>query len=228
LALKEIKVVDDSARELQILANATKEQFALDAKLLNICTDRCVMNVSTFHEEMTSDLLSTGNFWLSCPCHIFNNVLAHFFDNIPEIVKPIFRIQQRSRKHGPFLAFLAARNSPIQAIPSYSIVRWYSSHSLFTSLLRLWDFMIEFAHLERWHVAELTESVHEHLVLLDDLTRVVHEAQMTLKADLFGTGSQFVGALPSIGHHIHKFGEIHRVAVQAFDEQVPRFKEEYG
>jgi hypothetical protein len=88
--------------------------------------------------------------------------------------------------------------------------------------------MTEFAHQERWHVAELTESVHEHLVLMHDLTRVIHEAQMTLEADLFGTGSQFIGALLSIGHHSHKFGEIHRVAVQPFDEELARFKEEYG
>jgi hypothetical protein len=228
LVLKEIKAVHDSARELQLLVNATKERFALGPKLLNICTDRCAMNVSAFREEMTSGHLSTGHFWLPCACHILNNLLAHFFDHIPEVVKPIFRIQQRFRKHGPFLAFLAARDSPVQAIPSYSTVRWCSSHSLFTALLRLWDLMIEFADRERWHIAELTQGVHEHLVLLHDLTRVVHEAQVTLESDLFGTGSQFIGALLSVRHHIHKFGEIHPVAVQAFDDELVRFKGEYG
>jgi hypothetical protein len=167
---------------------------------------------------MTIDALIDGRFWLPCACQVFNNLLAHFFDHIPEVIKPVFRIQQRFWKHRPFFTFLAARRLPVQVIPSSSTVRWDSAHALFTTLLWVWDDMGAFADQERFHCGELTPDTHRDLELLPDLTQEVRGAQIALEGDEFGAGSQFIGALLSIRHRIHRFEEMQPDAIRAFDD----------
>jgi hypothetical protein len=76
--------------------------------------------------------------WLPCICHILNNVLNAFFRSRGELLAPIFRIQHRFRKFGPFQRYLLQHHSRTTAMPSTSMVRWYSSDALLRVLLELW------------------------------------------------------------------------------------------
>jgi hypothetical protein len=62
-----------------------------------------------FRRQVTIDALMGGQFSLPCACHVFNNLLAHFFDHIPTVIRPVFRIQQRFQKQVPALTFWRAR-----------------------------------------------------------------------------------------------------------------------
>jgi hypothetical protein len=88
--------------------------------------------------------------------------------------------------------------------------------------------MVAFADQERLHCGELTPDTRRDLELLRDLMEMVHEAQIALEGDEFGAGSQFIGALLSIRHRIHRFEEMQPDAVRAFDDELTRFKDEYG
>jgi hypothetical protein len=214
LALKDIKTVHESARELELLANHVKQSYVLQGKIVNTCTDRCAMNQKGFRGTITPTALLRGEIWMPCVCHILNNVLSRFFDRIPEFIKPIFRLQQFFRKNGPFLSFLAQRRAPIQSIPSYSVVRWYSSQSLFKALLVSWDNMVAFAEQENLVIAQLTSAVRENIRHLSYLTARFAAAQRALERDGVGTGSGFIGALLSIQYLVHKYAERQALTVQ--------------
>jgi hypothetical protein len=83
------------------------------------------MNVSAFRVRL-SDLASLFDqpFWLPCTCHIINSILSIFMRAISNRLKPIFHLQHRFQKCGPFLAFLQQHNAPVTSIPSISRVRW--------------------------------------------------------------------------------------------------------
>jgi hypothetical protein len=154
---------------------------------------------------------------MPCVCHILNNLLSRFFDRIPEILKPIFRLQQFFRKNGPFLTFLAQHRAPIQSIPSYSVVRWYSSAALFKALVATWDYMVDFAAQEKLVIAELNSLVLKNICNLYQLTTRFEVAQRVLESDELGTGSHFIGYLLSIQYHVHKYAETQALAVEEFD-----------
>jgi hypothetical protein len=49
--------------------------------------------------------------------------LGRFLENVSGIVRLIFRLQHRFRKHGPVLSFLALKQAPVESIPSFGTVR---------------------------------------------------------------------------------------------------------
>jgi hypothetical protein len=153
------------------------------------------MNVRAFRRDKRELSTVFGELWLPCVSHILNNVISFFMSRITGTTRPIFRIQQRFRKCGPFLPYLRIRAAPRQAIPSMSTVRWYSSEDLFTTLLTLWSYMVEFARKERWDMPELNEKVWADLHQLQKLAAAFVMARKELESDEFGTGSLFVSHL---------------------------------
>jgi hypothetical protein len=226
LALKEIKAVHESARELRVMVGRIQERFGTRDRTLNICSDRCAMNECAFRAGRRLQELLTGGLWLPCTCHIRNNLLGRFLENISEIVRSIFRLQQRFRKLAPFLSFLASRQARVQSIPSYSTVRWYRCCALFTSILAVWDYMVEFTALEELEIRELQPAVWMDVERLGQLASTFRDGQEVLESERFAAGSHFIGVLLSIRHQVTKFTD-QPAAVQQFEQQVLDYKLEY-
>jgi hypothetical protein len=156
LAIKEVESVHECAAELGAMVRYFQGPFRIAEKTLNCCNDRCSVNVRAFRRDKRELSTVFGELWLPCVCHILNNVISFFMSRITGTTRPIFRIQQRFRKCGPFLAYLRIRAAPRQAIPSMSTVRWYSSEDLIATLLILWPSLVEFGRKERWDMPELS------------------------------------------------------------------------
>jgi hypothetical protein len=226
LALKEIKGVHQNSAELRVAVERIQARFGIAEKTITVCTDRAAMNERAFRGDLAQRFFE-GTFWLPCVCHFLNNLLGRFLHNIPDVVAPIFKLQQRFRKHGPFMSFLESRNVRAQAIPSYSTVRWYSSNAVFSALLRLWDHMVAFAQQEHLTVDELDEQVKANTEMLAQLTGRFADAQKGLESDELGVGSRFIGTLLSVTHCVEKLEEQQPTAVQGFRTQVEDFKGRY-
>jgi hypothetical protein len=170
LALKEIKAIHESHRELHLLVDQLKPTYYLQGKVVNICTDRCAMNERALRRPLTHTDPLDDQIWMPCVCHVFNNLLSRFVDRLQDIIKPIFQLQHRFWKNAPFLEFLQQHQAPLEAIPSHSIVRWYGSDALFSALLRLWDHMVAFAEAEHLHIPELSPTGQGQLKNLCEVT----------------------------------------------------------
>jgi hypothetical protein len=205
LALKEIKAVHENPRELRVMVEYIQERFGIRDRTLSICTDRCAMNESAFRGAQSPEMPHARGLWLPCICHLLNSVLGRFLENISGIVRPIFRLHHRFRKHGPFLRFLALREAPVQSIPSQSTVRWHGCSGLFTSISARWDYMIEFAVIEGWDVSELHQAVRLDVERLGKLADAFQDGQKFLETDRFTAGNHIIGVLLSIEHRIEKF-----------------------
>lgn len=228
LALKEIKSIHESAQELRTLVETIKNEFLARANLINICTDRCAMNEKAFRRRSTPiEALIDDGVWIPCVCHLLNNLLGRFLESIQDVVRPVFRLQQRFRKNASFLAFLEQRNAVLESIPSYSVVRWYSSNALFKALLNLWQYMVDFAATEGLATPELCPTVYLQIQRLSNITDAFKKAQKELEGDEFGSGSHFIGRLLSLQYHVGKFVDTHPQAVQDFNTYIQHFKAEY-
>jgi hypothetical protein len=160
LALHEIKTIHESAEELRAIIARVRRRYGL-AICLNICTDRGSLNITAFRNDIHAlqALLDGQTIWLPSTCHILNNVLNAFFKSIGELLAPIFRIQHRFRKSGPFQTYHIRHHSRTTAIPCTSMVRWYSSHALLSVLLELRPLMLAFQEQKGFAVPELNVGV---------------------------------------------------------------------
>jgi hypothetical protein len=147
LAMKEVKSVHERAVELRAMIQHLQMQFRIADKTLNLCSDRCSMNVQAFRKQKGELNTVFGESWLPCACRILNNLLSLCMSPITETARPIFRIQRRFRKCGPFVAFLQSRAAPIQATPSIRTV------------LILSPYMEEFTQEEQLAMPELNGRV---------------------------------------------------------------------
>jgi hypothetical protein len=148
--------------------------------------------------------------------------------NIAPLVTPIFRLQQRFRKHGPFLSFLESRNVHAQAIPSYSAVRWYSSSAVFIALRDRWDHLVDFARQEHLVIDELNDQVKANIQALAQISGQFALAQKDLESDEFGIGSRFIGNLLAVTHLVDKFEDQVPSAIEAFHTQIEDFRRNYA
>jgi hypothetical protein len=120
VALKEIKSIHQTRDELQAVLRHVRQGFVIGDKTISICTDRAAMNERAFRGELVGGF-AIGAIWLLFVCHLLSNLLSRFVENIPDVVTPIFRPQQRFRKRGPFLSFLESRD--VRARPSRPTAR---------------------------------------------------------------------------------------------------------
>jgi hypothetical protein len=120
--LKEIKCIHQTGDELQAVLERVQQRFGIGVKTISICTDRAAMNERAIRGDLIGEF-AAGTIWLPCVCHFLNNLLSWFVENIPDVVTPILRLQQRFRKQDPLLSFLESRDLRAQAIPSQSTVR---------------------------------------------------------------------------------------------------------
>jgi hypothetical protein len=229
LAMKEIKSIHESSAELRGMLGRVQGQYALQGRILNVCTDRASMNESAFRQRLTnlSSIFDIPLLWLPCVCHLLNNILSFFFDKIRHRLKPIFHLQQRFRKCGPFLAYLVQQNCAITSIPSTSIVRWYSSNALFESLLVVWEHMKSFAEIENYTIPQLNDTVQNDIRRLRDLTAAFVAAQGDLESDNYATASRFVPYFLAIQKRIDKFQEDEPNVVQEVGEYITRLQNDY-
>jgi hypothetical protein len=227
LAIKEVKSVHGCAAELSAMAQYFQGQFRIAEKTLNSCSDRCSINVRAFWRNKRELSTVFGELWLPCVCHILNNVISFFMSRIPGTTRPIFWIQQRFRKCGPFLAYLRIRAAPRQAIPSRSTMRWHSSEDLFATLLTLWPDMVEFVRRERWEMSELNEKVWEDLHQWQRLAVAFTMAQKELESDEFGTGSLFISHLLRLERRLGDFRECEREAHHSTIEYIIQLRRDY-
>jgi hypothetical protein len=118
LAMKEIRSLHQSSGELRVMLERLESLFNLCGKILNLCTDRASINESAFRTRSRdlSSIFDGPLLWLPCACHLLNNILSSFFDKIRQRLKPIFTLQQRFRKCGPFLVYLVQKGSLITSI----------------------------------------------------------------------------------------------------------------
>jgi hypothetical protein len=148
-------------------------------------------------------------------------------DHIPARKAPIFRLQQRFRKRGPFLSFLAQHDLAV-SIPGVSPVRWYSTNELFHRLLGLWDYMVAFARAERKNVPELNPNVRNDLDLLARLTDAFVAAQLILEGNAFAAGSHFIPHFLTIVDAIDRFIELEPHAVAQAHAYIDEFRADYA
>jgi hypothetical protein len=229
LAFKVVTEIHDSGIELRKLTDRVLVQYGIPAKIVNVCTDRAKMNEKAFRTHCSTivEFLGSPYRWLPCTCHFLNNLLQGFMDSIEERKKAIFRIQQRFRKKGPFLAFLA-QNDIDASIPGVSPVRWYSTHELFHRLLELWDAMEAFAQAEHKTVPELNPIVHHDLELMEALTGVFVAAQKDLESNDFAAGSHFMPHFLTIVDAIDQFVDLEESAVAAAHAYIDEFQRDYA
>jgi hypothetical protein len=229
LAFKAVTEIHDSGDELRRLTDRVLVQYDIKSTITNLCTDRCRMNEKAFRTQCTSvlDFLSSPYRWLPCTCHFLNNLLVHFMESIPARKAPIFRLQQRFRKKGPFLTFLTHQHIDL-TIPGASPVRWYSAHELFDRLLQLWPHMVAFAQQEHKNVPELNPQVFNDLQLLHALTGAFVDAQHKLESNDFAAGSLFLSHFNSIMEAIDQFSPWEPDAVRMAHEYADEFRVDYA
>jgi hypothetical protein len=121
LDLKEIKTIHQNGVEIQLAMERVQGYFDIKKKTINRCTDLCSVNEFAFRGDLTEQFF-TGTYWIPCVCHFLNNLLTQFIENISDVLVPIFRLQQRFGKNGPFLSFTESRDVH-QSISSHSAVR---------------------------------------------------------------------------------------------------------
>jgi hypothetical protein len=229
LAMKEIKSVHESAAELRLILERVKTKYGIHTKALNLCSDRCSMNEAAFRlHGLDYSSLFDQTLWLPCTCHIINNILSLYVDQIRHRLEPIFRLQQRFRKCGPFLAYLVQQAASITSIPSTSAVRWYSSNELFESLLVLWTHMESFAAREGWIVPQLSDPIHTDVSRLRDLTLVFVAAQKELESNDYAVASRFIPHLLGIRKKLELFRTDEPDALDAVDRYIEHLEQEYG
>jgi hypothetical protein len=219
LMMKEIKTVHESAKQLRAIIDRCMYQYDIHSTVLNICTDRGSMNRSAFRNpnKLLINIFEDPDWlWLPCSCHLLNNILSKFLSEIADdLLKPIFRIQHRFRKSGPFLSYLLQTDSIRTTIPSVSEVRWYSCEELLVSLNYLWPYMLGFIEREHLRMPELTDEVRHNITLLNVLAAEFRRAQKLLESDGFAAGSQFIPSYLAIRARIREFAEIAPDAVNA-------------
>jgi hypothetical protein len=226
--MKEIESVHESASELRAIVGRVQSRYGIEARTLNLCTDRCSMNEAAFRpRQVDSPLLLDQPVWLPCTCHILNSILSRFIAGIDRRLKPIFHLQQRFRKCRPFLAYLLQLNSAIKSIPSMSPVRWYSSYVLFESLLGLWKHMVSFAEQERLVVPELREPVRADITRLRDLTMAFVAAQKDLESDAYAAASRFIPHLLLVRRRMEQFRDDEPEALDAVTSYVEGLMDHY-
>jgi hypothetical protein len=77
LAMKEIKLIHESASELRLILERGKTKYGIHTKTLNLCSDRCSMNEAAFRlRGLDYSSLFDQLLWLPCTCHIVNNILS--------------------------------------------------------------------------------------------------------------------------------------------------------
>jgi hypothetical protein len=228
LAFKPVTAIHDSGIELRRLTDRVLDRYDLSTKVANICTDRHKMNEKAFRIRCSSLIafFETRYRWLPCTCHFLNNLLQGFMDNIKKRKAPIFRLQQRFRKHGPFMSF-CEQQGVVLSIPGVSHVRWYSTNELFDRLLTLWPLMVQFARRERTKVRELNRNVYRDLHLLKKLTDAFVSAQKQLEANDFGAGSHFLPHFYTIVDAIDEFPDLDERAVRRAHEYIADFRVQY-
>jgi hypothetical protein len=229
LAMKEVKTIHESGRELALILSHLVESYRGRATPLNVCTDRGSINIAAFRrqERTLRDTFDEPHLWLPCTCHILNNILSEFMHHISHISTPIFRIQHRFRKCGPFLAYLSEQGSSKTSISSISEVRWYSSNQLLSDLLTLWPHMQGFLEREHLVMPDLSDEVKDNIQRLHKLTDLFTQAQHQLESDAFGVGSLFIPWFLSIRAAIQELADIAWDAVEEILAYMNRLEQEY-
>jgi hypothetical protein len=229
LAMKEIKSVHESSGELRVLLERLQDQYDIQGRVLNVCTDRASINESAFRQQSPdlSSIFGGSLLWLPCGCHLLNNVLSFFFDRISHRLKPIFCLQQRFGKCGPFLSYLQQQHSDVTSIPSLSTVRWFSSNTLFESLLALWDHMLRFSELENHLIPQLDEAVRGDIERLRGLTTLFVTAQKELEGDGYGSASRFIPHFLGIQNKLDEFREDEPSVATAVRDYIEGLQERY-
>jgi hypothetical protein len=95
LVLKEIKSIHQTGDELRAVLRLVQQRFGIGDKTISICTDRSPMNEWAFRGDLAGGF-ATGTICLPCVCHLLNNLLSQFVENISDVVTPTFRLLQRS------------------------------------------------------------------------------------------------------------------------------------
>jgi hypothetical protein len=218
LMVKEIKTVHESARELRMILGRVADRYQLAESILNIVTDRDRKNEAALRmsDRTLAGIFDTPPRWLPCTCHLLNNILGRFLDQVHERMAPIFRIQGRFRKCGPFLSYLQqvpGRAGRRTAIPSISEVRWYSSAELLAALLELWPYMLSYMEREHTAMRELNDEVHHDIERLRELIDAFVSAEHELETNALGAGSKFIPHYLGIRARITAFGDVEEEAV---------------
>jgi hypothetical protein len=227
LAMKEIKCVHESRGELQVMLERLQGKYGIQGKVRNLCTDRASINESAFRVQ-SADLSSAFGeslLWLPCGCHLLNNVLSFFLDRIRHRLKPIFYLQQRFRKCGPFLSSLLQEKSKVTSISSVSTVRWFSSNSLFQSLLPICDRMVRFSEMENYRIPQLNDAVRGDIERLRGLTVLFLAAQKDLEGDGYRSASRTIPHLLGIQKKLDEFREDEPDAVCAVHDYIGGLQE---
>jgi hypothetical protein len=227
LAVKEAKSGHECAAELSAMVRYFQGQFRIAEKTLNSCSDRCNMNVRAFRRDMRELSTGFGDLWFPCVCHILNNVISFFMSRITRTRRPIFGIQQRFRKCGPFLAYLRIRAAPRQTIPSMSTMRWDSSEDRLATMLTLWPYMVEFARKKRWDMPELNEKVWADLRQLQRPAAAFVMAQKELESDEFGLGSLFISHFLRLERRLRDFRECEPKVHHSTIEYIVQLRRDY-
>jgi hypothetical protein len=220
--LKEIKTIHQNGVELRLALERLQGGFDIKNKTINICTDRCSMKKFAFRGDLTEQFF-TGPYWIPYVCYFLNNPLTRSMKNISDALAPIFRLQQRFGKNGPFLSFLESRDVR-QSIPSHSVVWWYRSNAAFSALLKLRDHISAFALQEHTALNELNDTVKINLQILVQLTGQFSDAQKSLEGDAFGTVSLFIVTLCAIRYNVEKLRQQQSTAAASFERQIDDFK----
>jgi hypothetical protein len=201
-------------------------RYSLREKLVNICTDRGSANVKAFHNTPKLEDFFC-RLWIPCCCHLLNNFLQIFMREIRVLTSPIFRLSSAFRAGSRFRAYLMSVNAPLESIPSYTEIRWYSAYEMFRALDILWPHMVAFAEIEKMEVADLTEETCTTLRALKTVFAKFVKAQNQLESDSFGTGSTFSGYLMGVRYRVRSFKDAFGVKTAKFEQAIDRFMHGY-
>jgi hypothetical protein len=99
LVIKEVKSRHECAAELTAMVGYFQREFRIAEETLISSSDRCSMNVRAFRRDKRERSTVFGELWLPCVSDILNHVISFFMSRITGTTRPIFRMQQRFRKH---------------------------------------------------------------------------------------------------------------------------------
>jgi hypothetical protein len=201
-------------------------RYDLNEKLLNICTDRGSANLKAFQNTPKLENFFC-RLWIPCCCHLLNNFLHTFMHEIKELMTPIFRLSATFRARSRFRAYLMSVNAPLESIPSYIEIRWYTAYEMFRALDILWPHMLAFVGIEKMQVSELTDATCATIRALKDVFRKFVKAQNELESDSFATGSTFAGFLMGVRYRVRSFKDSFGVRTTKFEQDINRFMHTY-
>jgi hypothetical protein len=209
----------EDARTLNRYLESVVKRYDLNEKVLSICTDRGHANTKAFRTDVPlKDFFS--RLWMPCCCHLMNNFLNQFLLEISHLTEPVFRLARAFQRETDFRRYLREAGAKLLVIPTYTEIRWCSSHDMFRALVLLWPHMEAFARITDMFAPDLTPDVHETTLALERVLRKFVRAQNRLESDSFATGSAFAGHLTAIQDRIRLFKMQFKVRTTKFESYV--------